>query len=204
MLNFPLLCFWQFLLIYLFTFALYIEVLPCWVHVCLGLLYVYLGLIFWPLCSTDNFILLLNSTSLCACSYQFYLSVKLLIVFSFPQFFILTDKVTRTFGFSWAFARVVIAVQSPSRIWLVTTMWTVACQASLFSTVSWNLPKFMSTELVMLSNHLVLSHPCPFAFSFSQCQSLFQWVSSSHQVAKVLELQLPQQPFQWIFRVGFL
>ena len=37
--------------------------------------------------------------------------------------------------------------------------WTVARQASLFSTVSWNLPKFMSTELVMLSNHLILCHP---------------------------------------------
>ena len=34
--------------------------------------------------------------------------------------------------------------------------------------------------------------------------SLFQWVSSSHQVAKILELQLQQQSFQWIFRVDFL
>ena len=35
-------------------------------------------------------------------------------------------------------------------------------------------------------------------------QSLFQWVSSSHQVAKVLELQLKHQSFQWIFSVDFL
>ena len=35
-------------------------------------------------------------------------------------------------------------------------------------------------------------------------QALFQWVSSSHQVAKVQELQLQHQSFQWIFRVGFL
>ena len=34
--------------------------------------------------------------------------------------------------------------------------------------------------------------------------SLFQWVSSSHQMAKVLELQLQHQSFQWIFRVDFL
>ena len=33
---------------------------------------------------------------------------------------------------------------------------------------------------------------------------LFQWVGSSHQVAKVLELQLQHQSFQWIFRVDFL
>ena len=32
----------------------------------------------------------------------------------------------------------------------------------------------------------------------------FQWVSSSHQVAKVLELQLQHQSFQWIFRTDFL
>ena len=40
--------------------------------------------------------------------------------------------------------------------------------------------------------------------NFSQHQGLFQWVSSSHQVAKVLELQLQHQSFQWIFRVYFL
>ena len=32
----------------------------------------------------------------------------------------------------------------------------------------------------------------------------FQWVGSSHQVAKVLEFQLQHQSFQWIFRVDFL
>ena len=44
-----------------------------------------------------------------------------------------------------------------------------------------------------------------FAFNFFQRQSLFQWVTSSHQVAKVLELQLQHQlqSFQWIFRVDF-
>ena len=49
-----------------------------------------------------------------------------------------------------------------------------------------------------------LSSPSPPAFILSQHQGLFQWVVSSHQVAKILELQLWQQPFQWIFRVGFL
>ena len=37
-----------------------------------------------------------------------------------------------------------------------------------------------------------------------QPQGLFQWVSSLYQVAKVLELQLQQQSFQWIFRTDFL
>ena len=42
------------------------------------------------------------------------------------------------------------------------------------------------------------------AFSLSQNQGLFQWVSSSHQVAKILEFQHQHQSFQWIFRVDFL
>ena len=41
-----------------------------------------------------------------------------------------------------------------------------------------------------------LSSPSPPAFSLSQHQGLFQWVSSSHQVAKVLEFQLQHQSFQ--------
>ena len=46
--------------------------------------------------------------------------------------------------------------------------------------------------------------PFSSAFYLSQHQGLFQWVSSSHQVAKVLEFQLQHQSFQWIFRTDFL
>ena len=49
-----------------------------------------------------------------------------------------------------------------------------------------------------------LSPPSPPSLSLSQCQGLFQWVSSSHRVTKVLELQHQPQSFQWIFRVDFL
>ena len=49
-----------------------------------------------------------------------------------------------------------------------------------------------------------LSSPSPPAFNLSQHQGLFQWVSSLHQVAKVLEFQLQHQSFQWIFRTDFL
>ena len=45
--------------------------------------------------------------------------------------------------------------------------------------------------------------PSPPTFSLSQHQSLFKWVSSLHQVAKVLEFQL-QLNIQWIFRTDFL
>ena len=49
-----------------------------------------------------------------------------------------------------------------------------------------------------------LSSPSSPAFNLSQHQGLFQWVGSLHQVAKVLELQLQRQSFQWIFRTDFL
>ena len=49
-----------------------------------------------------------------------------------------------------------------------------------------------------------LLSPSPPTFNLSQHQGLFQWVSSSHQVAKVLEFQLQHQSFQWIFRTDFL
>ena len=42
-----------------------------------------------------------------------------------------------------------------------------------------------------------LLSPSPPALNLSQHQGLFKWVSSSHQVAKVLELQLQHQSFQW-------
>ena len=49
-----------------------------------------------------------------------------------------------------------------------------------------------------------LSSPSPPALNLSHHQGLFQWVSSSHQVAKVLEFQLQHQSFQWISRTDFL
>ena len=51
-----------------------------------------------------------------------------------------------------------LVVPSLSCVHFVATPWTAACQASLSSTVSWSLLKFMSIKLVMLSNHL-LCHP---------------------------------------------
>ena len=42
-----------------------------------------------------------------------------------------------------------------------------------------------------------MSSPSPPAFNLSQHQSLFKWISFSHQVAKILEFQLQHQSFQW-------
>ena len=46
--------------------------------------------------------------------------------------------------------------------------------------------------------------PSPPAVNHCQHQGLFQWVNALHQEAKVLELQLQHQAFQWTFRVDFL
>ena len=76
-----------------------------------------------------------------------------------------------------------------------------ACQASLSITNSWSLLKLKVSDAIQPSHPL--SCPSP-ALSLAQNQDLFQWVSSSHQVAKVWELQLQHQSFQWIFRANFL
>ena len=47
------------------------------------------------------------------------------------------------------------SVQLLSCVWLSATPWTTAAQASLSITNSWSIPKLISLELVMLSNHLV-------------------------------------------------
>ena len=49
-----------------------------------------------------------------------------------------------------------------------------------------------------------LSSASPPALNLSQHQDLFRWVSSSHQVAKVLEFQLQHQSFQWTPRTDLL
>ena len=70
------------------------------------------------------------------------------------------------------------------------------------------LPELAQTHVHRVGDAIHPSHPllCPSppTFNLSQHQGLFQWVSSSHQVAKVLELQLKHQSFQWIFRTDFL
>ena len=76
------------------------------------------------------------------------------------------------------------SVQSLSCVWNFETPWTAARQASLSITNSQSLLKLMSLESIIQASH-PLSSPS-LAFNLSQHQGLFKWVSSSHQVAKVL------------------
>ena len=97
-----------------------------------------------------------------------------------------------------------VVFQSPSHVQLFAAPWTAARYASLSFTISWSVFKLISIESVMPSNHLILSPHSPPALNLFQHHGPFQWVSSSHQVDKVLGLQLQHQSFQWIFSVDFL
>ena len=59
--------------------------------------------------------------------------------------------------------------------------------------------EFAQTHVCWVDDAIQASHPLlpayPPALSLSQHQDLFQWVSSSHQVAKVLELKFQHQCF---------
>ena len=71
-----------------------------------------------------------------------------------------------------------------------------------------HLTEFAQTHVHWVSDAIQPAHPLltssPPASNLSQHQGPYHWVSSSHQVAKVLELQLQHQSFQWIFRTDFL
>ena len=81
---------------------------------------------------------------------------------------------------------------------------TAARQAS----VHHQLPEIAQTHVHRVDDSIQSSLPllCPSfpTFNLSQHQGLFKWLSSLHQVAKVLEFQLQHQSFQWIFRTDFL
>ena len=70
------------------------------------------------------------------------------------------------------------------------------------------LPEFTQTHIHWVGDTIQpsypLSSPSPPAFNLSQHQGLFKWVSSSHQVAKVLELQLQHQSdYHELFQQAF-
>ena len=74
----------------------------------------------------------------------------------------------------------VASVQSLSPVQLFVTPWTAACQASLSITKSRSLLKFMSIELVMPSNHLILCHPLLFPHSIFPSIRVFSNESVLH------------------------
>ena len=95
--------------------------------------------------------------------------------------------------------RFVVVVQSLSHIRLCEPM---DCSSPGFPLLYYFL-EFAQTHVPWVSDAIQpscpLSSPSPPAFSLSHHQGLFQWIGSSHQMARVLELQLQHQSFQWLF-----
>ena len=85
---------------------------------------------------------------------------------------------------------------SRSVVSYTVTPWITAHQASLSITNSRSSLRLTSIKSVIPSSHLILSSLSPPAPNPSQHQSLFQWVNSSHEVAKVLEFQLQHHSLQ--------
>ena len=79
---------------------------------------------------------------------------------------------------------IVVVVQSLSHVQLFVIPWTAAQQASLSSTISQSLLRFMFIELVMPSNHLILCCPlllCPQSFPASGSFPVSQFFASGAQ-----------------------
>ena len=69
-----------------------------------------------------------------------------------------------------------------------------------------HLLKFAQIHVHCIGDAIQSSHPLmpsSSVLNFSQHQGLFQWVGCSHQMTKILELQLQHQSFQWVFMVDF-
>ena len=94
--------------------------------------------------------------------------------------------------------------------WWVTKSCPTLCNPMNCSTpgfpVLHYLLEFAQTHVHWVGDAVQLFHPLlspsPPAFNLSQHQGLFQWVGSSHEMAKVLEFQ--HQSFQWTLRTDFL
>ena len=94
----------------------------------------------------------------------------------------------------------IILVQWLSRVQLFVAPSTAVHQAPLPFTMSWSLPRFMSIELVMLSNHLILCSPfsfCPQSFSASGSYPM-SWPSNTHLNHNILW----NSAFRWV--ISFL
>ena len=105
-----------------------------------------------------------------------------------------------------------IAQFSSVQLSLVTQSHPTLCDPMYCSSpglpVQHQLPEFTQTHVHWVSDAIQpfppLSSPSPPVLNLSQHPGLFQWVSSSHQVAKVLEFQLQHQSFQWTPRTDLL
>ena len=108
------------------------------------------------------------------------------------------------FLFSCILGRVYVQFRSVAHS--CPTLWDPMNRSMPGLPVHHQLPGFTQTHVHRVRDAIQPSHPLSSpspALNLSQ-QGLFKWVSSSHEVAKVLEFQLQHQSFQWIFRTDLL
>ena len=100
------------------------------------------------------------------------------------------------------------AIQFSSVAQSCLTLWDPMNRSTPGLPVHHQLPEFTQTHVHCVRDAIQPSHPrsspSPPAPNPSQHQGLFQWVNSSHEVAKVLEFQLQHQSFQWTPRTDLL
>ena len=99
-----------------------------------------------------------------------------------------------------------LSVQFSSVTVFPPTLWPMDCSTPGFPVLHYLL-EFAQTHVHWVDDDIEPSYPLssPYpAFNISQHHGHFQCISSSHQVTKLLELQLQPQSIQWIFRTDFL
>ena len=140
-------------------------------------------------------------------SWSFLKLTSIELVISYPEKKKKIQKAPVWFLFTWKLSLVCSSKFSYSVAQSCPTLQPHDCNMPGFP-VHHQLQEFTQTHAHWVGDAIQPSHPlsspAPPAFILSQHQGLFQWVSSPHQVAKVLEFQLQHQSFQWIFRTDFL
>ena len=149
-------------------------------------------------------------------SYKSYFEVSKSINLLIPPCFLKVFPLQWTVPPSDLSAYSSITQQSPSSAIFSSVQFN--CSLLSYSATPWTsmpdlpvhhqLPELTQTHVHWVGDAIQPSHPLwspsPLAFNLSQNQGLFKWVSSSHQVAKVLEFQLQHQSFQWTPRTDLL
>ena len=130
-----------------------------------------------------------------------------------PCFKDICDLVPRTcghldFGVKWTVWLWFSSVQFSSVTQSCPTLWDPMSHRMPGLPVHHQLPESTQTYVHWIGDAIQtsrpLSSPSPPALNLSVHQGLFQWASSLHQVAKVLEFQLQHQSFQWTPRTDLL
>ena len=128
---------------------------------------------------------------------NYYMLMKFMVIYYALLLFVNKSSYSQSYGFSSCSS---VAQSCP------TLCNPMDCSTPGFP-VPHHLPELAQTHVHWVGDAIQPS--CPLltpsapALYVSQHQGLFQWDRSSHQAAKVLELQLQHQSIQWIFRVDF-